>query len=70
MCVNSLHKTGLCRVSVNTAITLDFDLISAAQFYTLNISVNDTENAEYLTVNIELVDINDNSPEFANDSYR
>lgn len=55
---------------LNTNIILDFDLAIAVQYYTLNISVNDTEFLDFLTVNIELVDINDNSPIFANDSYR
>ena len=55
---------------MNTSLVLDFDLITAVKFYTLNISVNDTENVDFLTVNIGLVDINDNSPEFANATYR
>lgn len=55
---------------LNTNIVRDFDLTTRVQYYTLNISVNDTKFLDFLTVNIELVDINDNSPIFANDSYR
>ena len=55
---------------LNTNIVLDFDLNNPVRFYTLNISVNDSELLDYLTVNVELVDINDNTPIFTNDSYR
>lgn len=54
---------------LNTDISMDFDL-GPARSYILNISVNDTEFVDYLTVIVELVDINDNSPDFVNDSYR
>lgn len=62
----------LCRASglLNTVIVLNYDLMSAVRFYNLNISVNDTRYVDFVTVNVELVDINDNSPVFANDSYR
>lgn len=56
---------------INTTIDLDFELsLRSSRFPTLNISVNDTEFVEFLTVNIEVVDINDNSPQFENVTYR
>ena len=55
---------------INTTRILDFDLATVPQFVVLNISVNDTTFTDHIVVNIEIVDINDNSPEFVNDSYR
>lgn len=56
--------------TLETAIELDFDLAAIQRFFTLNISVDDTRFTDYLTVNINVIDINDNFPEFANESYR
>ncbi len=61
-----------CRESglLNTRLVLNFDLSTVEQFAVLNISVNDTQFVDHIIVNIEIVDINDESPEFMNDSYR
>lgn len=62
----------VCRYTgvLTTTIDLDYDLVTTDRFPTLNVSVNDTEFIAFLTVNVEVVDINDNSPVFDNDTYR
>lgn len=59
----------ICREVLNTELVLDFDLTASVHFYTLTISVNDTENVDFITVNIQLVDINDNAPIFSVSEY-
>ena len=55
---------------INTTLALDFDLTGIDPFPVLNVSVNDTEFVTYLQVNIEILDINDNSPQFDEETYR
>ena len=68
----NVDMVALCRETgvITTTIDLDYDLVTTDRFPTLNVSVNDTEFVAFLTLNIEVVDINDNSPMFDNDTYR
>lgn len=64
-----LHRE---RQLINTTIPLDYDLsnVPGVRAVTLNISVNDTVFIDFLTVNIDVVDVNDNSPMFRSNSYK
>ena len=67
---NMLGHFVLSGAALNTTISLDYDFLSVAlRSYTLQIRVNDSANIDILRVDITLVDLNDNSPIFANDSY-
>ena len=60
----------LSRVVLVTTIMLDHDLMTpGTKDYRLTVTVNDTENAASLIVNIHVVDINDNEPVFENTTY-
>ena len=56
---------------LQTTVALDYDLAtSGIDQYVLLVSVNDTENVDFVQVTVMVQDINDNDPVFANDSYR
>ena len=56
---------------LQTTVALNYDLAtSGINQYTLLVSVNDTENVDFIRVTVMVQDINDNDPVFANDSYR
>ena len=53
-----------------TTVALNYDLRTlGTQSYDLRISVNDTEQVDFLQVNVLVQDINDNDPMFANETY-
>lgn len=52
-----------------TVRDLDFDLVTINQTYTLQVIVNDSVNYDDLTLDVHVIDINDNSPVFDNSSY-
>ena len=50
---------------------LEFDSVTPnLTSFSLTISANDTKFVGYVQVNIDVIDVNDNSPQFLNDSYR
>ena len=59
-----------CRNVVITSSRLDYDNRTDLRTQTLTLVVNDTEYADYMTLIVELVDINDNSPVFQKPSYQ
>lgn len=53
-----------------TDARLDFDVEDTSlRWYRLTLTVNDTLNENFMTLNIHIEDINDNSPVFTNTSY-
>ena len=50
-----------------TTVALNYDL--GTQSYDLRVSVNDTEQVDFLQINVLVLDINDNDPMFANETY-
>jgi len=53
-----------------TNIMLDHDLTTTGtRDYNLTVTVNDTENAAFLIINVQVIDINDNDPMFENTTY-
>jgi len=53
-----------------TNIMLDHDLTTTGtQDYSPTVTVNDTENAAFLIVHVQVIDINDNDPIFENRTY-
>jgi len=55
---------------LNTTRSLDYDVSTPnLDHFILTVVANDSLNPSTLTVNVMLVDINDNSPIFSNDSY-
>lgn len=49
---------------------LDYDLNPDLRRLELTITVNDTKYTDEITLVVELMDINDNSPVFENNSYQ
>jgi len=53
-----------------TDIMLDHDLTTTGtRDYNLTVTVNDTENAAFLIIHVQVIDINDNDPMFENTTY-
>lgn len=55
---------------VITSVELDYDLNPDLRRLELTITVNDTKYTDEITLVVELMDINDNSPVFENNSYQ
>lgn len=54
-----------------TTVALNYDLRTlGTQSYDLRISVNDTEQVDFLQINVLVQDVNDNGPMFANETYK
>ena len=60
----------LCSNTIITTGQLDYDANPDLRKPELTVVVNDTEFTDEITVNIVLVDINDNTPMFENDTYQ
>ncbi len=55
---------------IKTNATLDHDRDDVAyREYTLRVTVNDTVHGDLVFVNVQVIDINDNNPEFSTPSY-
>ena len=53
-----------------TDARLNYDVANTSlRWYSLTVSVNDTRNVNFMTLNIHIEDINDNDPVFGNSSY-
>ena len=58
-------------IQLLTTVALNYDLRTlGTQSYDLRVSVNDTEQVDFLQINVLVQDINDNDPVFANESYK
>ena len=56
---------------LRTTVPLDYDLrTSGTRAYSLTVSVNDTEHVDFVEIAVQVLDINDNDPEFSNETYR
>ena len=54
-----------------TTVALNYDLRTlGTQSYDLIVSVNDTEQLDFLQINVLVQDVNDNDPIFANETYK
>lgn len=53
-----------------TSMRLDYDLNPELREQVLTIVVNDTLFTDEATITIQLIDINDNTPKFQNDTYQ
>ncbi len=52
-----------------TTRRLDFDNATLNTSFTLRVTVNDTVHIDSITVDISVVDLNDNNPVFVNSTY-
>ena len=59
----------ICRVTGNitVAVPLDYEL---SDFTVLGVQVTDTLFSDFATVNVQVLDVNDNAPEFDRPEYR
>ena len=66
------HYFDIIRSSqLRTTVPLNYDLrTSGTRSYDLTVSVNDTEHVDFVEVTVLVLDINDNDPEFSNETYR
>ena len=56
---------------LRTTVPLNYDLRTfGTRSYDLTVSVNDTEHVDFIEVAVLVLDINDNDPEFSNETYR
>ena len=53
-----------------TSVELDYDLYPDLRVQELTIVVNDTVYTDQITLTVELLDVNDNTPQFENSSYQ
>ena len=68
--VNLLPALCRCRNRIVTSNKLDFDLRPDLRVQILTIVVNDTLFTDEIILTVQLMDINDNSPVFQNQTYQ